>query len=86
VNRWLATHLTYPEAARRLGIEGTVVLRITVDRDGYVQSASLARSSGSEMLDRAAQALLRAAHLPPFPPDMAGSVETLAVPIHYHLD
>ncbi len=34
VNAWLAAHLFYPETARRLGRQGTVVVRFTVERDG----------------------------------------------------
>lgn len=45
----------YPPAARRRGIEGTVVLRVLVAADGRVLSVEIARSSGSEALDAAAR-------------------------------
>ncbi len=50
----------YPQAAQRLGEEGTASLRICVNRLGQVTSASVARSSGSHMLDQAALRFARA--------------------------
>jgi len=47
---------------------------------------SLAQSSGSDLLDNAAEAMLRDAHLPPFPPQMNLPRQSLTVPIHYRLD
>ena len=45
----------YPPAARRRGIEGTVVLRVAVLADGSPRSVEIARSSGSGLLDEAAR-------------------------------
>ncbi len=44
----------YPEAARREGWEGTVLLRVLVDQDGKSKSIKVGRTSGFESLDRAA--------------------------------
>jgi protein TonB len=44
----------YPLLARRRNYQGTVLLEVLVSRDGKVGSVRLARSSGFEMLDRAA--------------------------------
>ena len=49
----------YPSAARRRGLEGTVVLQVTLGVSGRVQAASVERSSGIAMLDRAALAAVR---------------------------
>jgi TonB family protein len=46
---------TYPEAARRLGAEGTVLLRLSVGPDGAVASAEVVQGSGFPVLDRAAR-------------------------------
>jgi protein TonB len=46
----------YPPAARRMGEEGSVVIRIHIGRDGRVLRAELAQSSGSPRLDQAALA------------------------------
>lgn len=44
----------YPEAARREGWEGTVLLRVLVDQEGQSKGIEISRSSGFETLDRAA--------------------------------
>lgn len=44
----------YPEALRRQGVEGVVRVRIVVERDGSVQSAVIAASSGYDSMDAAA--------------------------------
>jgi periplasmic protein TonB len=46
----------YPPVSKRLGEEGTVVVRILVGADGLPQKAELRTSSGSERLDAAAVA------------------------------
>ena len=62
---YTATYLTtpppvYPLAARRRGIEGTVVIRAQVLEDGNCHHASLRKSSGHDMLDQAALAAVKA--------------------------
>lgn len=44
----------YPEAARRKGQEGSVVVEVRIGADGRVKEASIAESSGSPLLDEAA--------------------------------
>ncbi|WP_281242575.1 energy transducer TonB [Rhodospira trueperi] len=44
----------YPQRARTLGQEGTVVLSVRVSPDGTAEQVTVARSSGSGILDRAA--------------------------------
>lgn len=50
----------YPERARTLGLEGRVELRVTVSATGAAQKVEVLRSSGEEVLDQAAVALLSA--------------------------
>jgi TonB family protein len=50
---------SYPAAARRRGIEGTVRLRVRFDADGRPEDVAVAASSGSEMLDHAARDAVR---------------------------
>lgn len=57
--RRVAEHVFYPAEAIAQGIEGEVTLLLTLSPDGTIAEASLARSSGHGLLDRAA---LRAAH------------------------
>jgi protein TonB len=57
-----STHTTppYPLLQRRLGNEGNVELRLTIDADGEVTDAAIVRSSGYDELDRAAASWVRA--------------------------
>ena len=54
----VATHTVppYPVVERRLGIEGTVILRLTVGTEGQVMAAEVVTSAGREALDQAARA------------------------------
>ena len=53
------TQPRYPEIARQAGVEGAVVVRATVDRNGRVVEAAVV-SSDSAMLDEAALEAVRA--------------------------
>jgi len=50
----------YPQASRRVGEQGTVVLRVTVGTDGRPVDVAIAKSSGSARLDEAAANKVRA--------------------------
>ena len=50
----LSQHLFYPPQAVALGLEGEVVLLLTLADSGRVVSATVARSSGHALLDQAA--------------------------------
>jgi len=54
----LRSHLTqadYPEAARKAGIQGMVWFALTCNSEGLFEGSWAERSSGSELLDQAAQ-------------------------------
>ncbi len=78
---WLASHKSYPEAARDHGEEGTVTVRFTVAPDGRVLGVEIVRGSGSDVLDQAARSLLGGARVPP--PQVT---ETRTVRLRYHLE
>ena len=82
---WIAARKSYPLAARRRGTEGVVTLRFTVERSGQVVEVAVIRSSGSETLDDAALAMLRAAQVPAFPPEMTQARTTETVNLGYSL-
>jgi protein TonB len=44
----------YPELARRAGIEGTVWVKILVDKEGKARKAVVIKSNGGDMLNKAA--------------------------------
>lgn len=49
----------YPWEARRLGFEGKVVVAVDIGKDGYVQTAQLAQTSGRDDCDRSALDTIR---------------------------
>lgn len=75
----------YPPAARSRRDQGVTTIRFRLDRQGHVLSSSIARSSGSAVLDQEALATLaRAQPLPSIPGDRPDEVE-LVVPIEFFL-
>lgn len=44
----------YPEIARKAGIEGRVVLRVLIDKDGKPKKAQILKNPGSDIFDEAA--------------------------------
>ena len=78
----LESRQRYPLAARRRKLEGRVEFSVYVSREGRLDKAVLARSSGSRILDRAARELLEGV----FPVDYAlpGDISTI-VRITYQL-
>lgn len=44
MNAWLASHLKYPAAAKRMGIEGKVVVAFVVDENGKISETSIVES------------------------------------------
>ncbi len=75
----------YPDSARREHVEGVVLLRFLMDRNGKVLDAWIDRSSGFTILDtEAVAAVKRAQPLPVIPaslPDRLG----IALPISFSL-
>ena len=67
--------------------EGVVSLRFTMDRQGHVLSYEIAKTSGSDALDREAQELLkRAEPLPALPAAFGRDTLDLVVPIEFFLN
>jgi len=75
----------YPEEARRLKQEGTVLLRAEVDSQGKVASVSLARSSGFSLLDESARSTIEKWLFKPA--RMAGIAvsTTVEIPVQFEL-
>jgi protein TonB len=83
---WLAQHRSYPRAARRAGLEGTVHVRFVIDPEGRIASAAIERSSGARVLDQAALDLLgRASPVPGLAQFGLAQALELRLPIDYRL-
>jgi protein TonB len=75
----------YPMAARRMGLQGTVVLRVVVGADGAPVSVTVLQSSGHAILDTSAADTVRATWR--FVPARRNGVpieDTVQVPIRFH--
>jgi protein TonB len=74
--------IRYPAIARASGWKGTVIVALRVDGSGKFQQAVVRQSSGFEILDRAAAALVKKITPVPNPLGLPVSIE---VPITYEL-
>ncbi len=80
IRRRIEEARTYPEAARRDGIQGTVDLRFRIAADGTIEAIKILRSSGFRILDESAEQTIRRAA--PYPP-VSGWIR---LPLSYRLD
>jgi protein TonB len=70
----------FPDEAKRQGIFGTLLLTVSIRADGSVEKVEIERSSGHEVLDRAARRVVQlAAPFPPFPPAIAKEYDILSI-------
>ena len=60
-SKWVAQNMEYPEAARAADIEGTVVVKFTIGKNGAVRGAHVVKSSGDASLDAEAVRTISAA-------------------------
>lgn len=85
MNDWVAKvervgNLNYPDAARRQGISGNLMLQVTINTDGSVRTIRLLRSSGHKVLDDAAVRIVQlAAPYPPLPQDIRKDTDILHI-------
>jgi periplasmic protein TonB len=77
--------LTYPSAARRRGMSGTVHLDISVEPTGKIADVLVVRSSSHDMLDAAALDAVRAVRRVPFPPGVRPRAVRVRLPVVFEL-
>lgn len=83
----LARERSYPRLARMRGMEGNVEMQLRIGADGQVLSAHILESSGHEVLDRQALAMIEKAQPLPKPPaSLPGGELTVRVPVVFRLD
>ncbi len=75
----------YPEQARQQGIEGTVVLKLTIAAEGSPRSVTVARSSGHSGLDEAAVAHVRKTEFSPALEDGRPVAMTITFRVRFRL-
>lgn len=76
---------SYPLSARKLGLEGTVVVRLTLDASGALTSLSVAEECPHRSLNEAALELVRRVLREPYPHGLESAVR-LTIPIVFKLD
>jgi protein TonB len=76
---------SYPEAARLRGEQGTVGLELAVGTDGRVITVTVARSSGSPMLDAAARRAVQEWRFRPAMRDGEPVPGTIRTSVHFRL-
>jgi protein TonB len=85
VEDWVAKverigNLNYPEAARRQGIYGSLQITVSIMADGSLEKVEIDRSSGSKILDAAAQRIVEmGAPYAAFPTDMRDKADILSI-------
>ena len=80
----IARKRVYPREARRRGVQGRAVLRMSVSRSGTLLAVSIARSSGSRALDQAAlTAVRRASPYPAAPSGLPGARHRFTIPLTF---
>ncbi len=73
-------NLNYPDEARRNRLSGALLLDVAVRSDGGIENIVLLRSSGHQLLDDAAQRIVRlAAPFAPFPDEIRNETDILHI-------
>lgn len=74
-------NINYPEEAVRNNLTGDLLLDVAINPDGSLKSVRVLRSSGSEVLDQAAQKIVRlAAPFPPLTEEILEDTDILHIP------
>ena len=76
---------SYPASARRLGIEGTALLRVFVDAAGHVGDVVVKQSAGHPDLDRAAADAVRRWRFDPARRGADAVAMWVELPVEFHL-
>jgi protein TonB len=80
----LLRHARFPSAVRDHARDRQVLIRFQLDRRGNVITATVAESSGSELLDAEAEAMIRRASPMPVPPlQVTSEALDLVVPVRF---
>lgn len=83
---WLNKYKQYPLRARRLGIEGDVLVLVEINRQGEVLRYELRTKASSPLLNDATNAMIsRANPFPPMPENYPGETLEFVVPVRFVL-
>ncbi len=84
---WIDRHKIYPDEAYRNNQQGQVVLRLRINRRGFVIFKGIERSSGNALLDRAVlETVTRASPMPTVPSEYPGGGQLeFLIPIQFRI-
>jgi TonB family protein len=87
ISLWIQKFKVYPEEARLQGYKGATVVRMRIDRRGNIVYYALERSTGIELLDKAAIDMIRRANPVPAVPNDYPEGETFEflIPVNFSL-
>lgn len=87
LGREIAKHKQYPRIAQMRGWQGEVLVDIQLDSNGNVQSSTIQKPSGYDVLDKQALEMVKKASPFPTPPDaLRGSSFSILVPVSFRLE
>jgi protein TonB len=73
-------NLNYPDAARRAGLSGKLIMDVIMNADGTVRNISIMRTSGHKVIDEAATRIVNlAAPFPPFPAEILKDADIMHI-------
>lgn len=83
----LQRHKRYPRSAQNAGMEGSAVVRFTINASGTVTGAVIVSSSGHSALDQETLAMVRrASRFPAIPSEAGRGSMTFTAPVTYRLN
>ncbi len=87
ISLWIQKFKLYPDEARARGQQGETVIRIRIDRRGNIGYYILERSTGFQILDKAAIDMIKRANpVPAVPHDYPqGDLMEFLIPVSFHL-
>ena len=87
ISLWIEKFKLYPDEARSQGMQGETVVRIRIDRQGTIRYYILERSTGFQLLDKAAIDMVKRANpVPAVPNDYPqGDLIEFLIPVNFHL-
>lgn len=89
MNAWYAylkKNLTYPGQARRMGIEGSVIVRFVVNTDGTIQDVEIVRSIGGGCDEIAMKVIINSPSWNPGITQNRPVRSRMTMPIQFRLD
>jgi protein TonB len=83
VQKKILNHISYPKTLLGTGWEGTVVLKLNIERTGDLKDVQISKSSGYRIFDEEALKTVRSLSFSSFPQDVQIEELKIEIPIAY---